>query len=64
MLLPLRFQLLQPVVPPPPVPGPSGGLSWLRGYRPQFDYEEPASPVPRRQEPREETEALLLLALC
>lgn len=64
MLLPLRFQLLQPAPAPPPVPGPSGGLSWLRGYRPPFDYEPPAAPTPRRQAPREETEALLLAALC
>lgn len=44
---------------PPQPPAPSGGLSWLRDYKPKFDY-EPKPPA--RQ--REEEEALLMLALA
>ena len=59
MLLPLRFQLLQPTPQPPQPPAPSGGLSWLRDYKPKFDY-EPEPPARRR----EEEETLLMLALA
>ncbi len=38
MLLLFR-SLLQQVAPTPaPENGPSGGVSWLRGYHPKFDY--------------------------
>jgi len=40
--------------PAPAVPsnGPSGGLAWLRGYKPKFDYSRPAKK--RRRGKRDE----------
>lgn len=50
-MLILFRSLLQPLTPiePPPQPenGPSGGVSWLRGYAPKFDY-GPKPPRSRR----------------
>ena len=35
--------LLRPAAAPPPASsnGPSGGLTWLQGYTPKFDYRQP-----------------------
>lgn len=44
------------VAPPPPSSGPSGGLSWLRGYKPPFDYAPQVATVQpaRRRNRRDE----------
>lgn len=41
---------------PPPGNGPSGGVSWLRGYAPKFDY----SPKPPRSRRARRNEILFL----
>jgi hypothetical protein len=42
---------------PPAQNGPSGGLSWLRGYTPRFAYV--VTPTPREQDRRDEVALLL-----
>lgn len=51
MLLLLLGSLLEAeALPPEPENGPSGGATWLRGYKPPYDYSPAAKKTDRRNE--------------